>query len=119
MAGRRPTYGWRVPAEKTNWIAFAAYTLLRVGLFVIAWGLLVWLTPLTGVFAAVLAILISSIVSIPLLSHQRDAFSVGVAGFFKRMNERIDASARAEDEPDESSHQGDGGTDQQAVAKDE
>ena len=108
-----------MPASKTSWRAFVAYTALRVALFAAAWGLLVWLTPLSGVFAAVLAILVSSIVSIPLLSHQRDAFSVGVASFFTRMNERIDASARAEDEPDAASRQGEGGADEQAVPQDQ
>lgn len=80
-------------------LAFLAYTLLRVLIFAAAWLLLLWLTPLEGVYAIVMAILISGIISIPLLSHQRDAVSVGIAGFFRRMNERIDASARAEDDP--------------------
>lgn len=83
-------------------LAFLAYTLLRVLIFAAVWLLLLWLTPLEGVYAIVMAILISGVISIPLLSHQRDAVSVGIAGFFRRMNERIDASARAEDDADES-----------------
>lgn len=82
-------------------LALLAYTLLRVLIFAATWLLLVWLTPLDGLFAVLMAILVSSIISIPLLSRQRDAVSSGVAGFFRRMNERIDASARAEDDPDE------------------
>lgn len=82
-------------------LAVLAYTLLRVLIFGAAWVLLVWLTPLDGVYAIVMAILVSGIISIPLLSHQRDLVSVGIAGFFRRMNERIDASTRAEDDPAE------------------
>lgn len=79
-------------------LAFLAYTLLRVLIFAVVWLLLVWLTPLEGVYAIVMAILISGILSIPLLSRQRDGVSVGISNFFRRMNERIDASARAEDD---------------------
>ncbi len=83
----------------TRWLSLLAYTALRVALFAAAWALIAWLTPMDGVFAAVMAILVSGVISIPLLSHQRDILSMGLAAFFRRMNERIDASARAEDEP--------------------
>jgi len=36
-------------------------------------------------------------VSIVVLNGRRDAMSEALFGFFRRMNERIDASARAED----------------------
>lgn len=94
--------------DRARWTSFAIYTLLRVALFLIVFGLFVWLTPLTGVYAAALAILVSSIIAIPLLSRQRDRLSMGVAGFFTRMNERIEASTRAEDDdPDVHSHERD------------
>lgn len=87
-SGRRP------------WVLLA-YTALRVAIFGLAWLLIVLITPLQGLGAVVMAVLVSGIVSIPLLSRQRDALSGGVFGFFRSMNERIDASARAEDDSDE------------------
>jgi len=54
--------------------------------------------------ALALAIVISGAISLLLLNRQRDALSSGVARFFRRINERIDASTRAEDvdDPDQS-----------------
>lgn len=106
------------PQTQARWISLVAYTALRIALLVAVWGLLVWLTPMDGLIAVVMAILVSGIISIPLLSHQRDMVSVGVAAFFRRMNERIDASARAEDD-DDASGQREQQPEQDAVAKDE
>ena len=44
-----------------------------------------------------LALLISALFSILFLSKQRDAMSESMFGFFRRLNERIDASAAKED----------------------
>jgi hypothetical protein len=84
--------------DKPRWIAFLAYTALRILIFAGVWVLLSLLTPLRGLWSLSLAILISGAISIFALNRQRDAVSVGVSGFFTRMNARIDASTRAEDE---------------------
>ena len=77
--------------------AFVVYTLLRVGLVLALWWLLQLVTPLRGVLALVVAILVSGLLSLFLLNRPRQAMGEGVAGFFARMNARIDASAAAED----------------------
>jgi hypothetical protein len=84
--------------EKPRWIAFLAYTALRILIFAGVWVLLSLLTPLRGLWSLSLAILVSGAISIFALNRQRDAVSVGVSGFFKRLNDRIDASTRAEDD---------------------
>jgi len=73
------------------------YTALRVAMFAGAWLLIEVFTPIHGLFAAAFAIIISGAVSIVVLNGRRDAMSEALFGFFRRMNERIDASARAED----------------------
>jgi hypothetical protein len=80
------------------------YTGLRLGVFLAVWLLVQWVTGLRGLMALALAIVISGAISLLLLNRQRDAMSTGVARFFRRINERIDASTRAEDVdgPDES-----------------
>ena len=82
-------------------LAIAWYTLLRLAMLVGVWFLLEWLTPVRGIWAIVAAFLISGAVSLLALNRQRDEVSVGVAGFFRRMNERIEASTRAEDFDDD------------------
>lgn len=81
--------------------AIAIYTALRFALFAITWLLLELLTPVRGWWALAVAILVSGMVSAFALNRQRDDMSVGIAGFFSRMNERIDAANRAEDERDD------------------
>ena len=83
--------------DKPRWIAFLAYTALRIIIFAGVWLLLSLLTPLRGLWSLSLAILVSGAISIFALNRQRDAVSVGVSGFFTRLNDRIDASTRAED----------------------
>ncbi|MFM7145795.1 MAG: DUF4229 domain-containing protein [Actinomycetales bacterium] len=80
------------------------YTSLRLGVFLAVWLIVQWVTGLRGLMALALAIVISGAISLLLLNRQRDAMSTGVARFFRRINERIDASTRAEDVdgPDES-----------------
>ena len=77
------------------------YTFLRILLFVATWMLLELLTPLRGIWSLVVALLISGVISFFVLNHQRRAMSQVVAGFFGRINARIDASARAEDVDDD------------------
>lgn len=73
------------------------YTSARLGVFLAVWLILQWLTGLRGLMALALAIVISGAISLLLLNRQRDAMSTKVASFFRRINERIDASTRAED----------------------
>ena len=77
------------------------YTASRFALFAVAWLLLELLTPIRGWWALAAAILVSGMVSAFALNRQRDDMSAGLAGFFGRMNARIDAANRAEDERDE------------------
>ena len=81
--------------------SIAIYTALRFALFAVVWLLLELLTPVRGWWALAAAILISGMVSAFALNRQRDDMSVGIAGFFGRMNARIDAANRAEDERDD------------------
>lgn len=76
------------------------YTTMRFLLFMSVWLVLQLLTPLRGLGALVVALLVSGAISFFLLNRQREAMSGVVAGFFGRINDRIDASARAEDYDD-------------------
>ncbi len=76
------------------------YTVFRVLFLVIAWLLIQVTTPVRGVWAVALAIVVSAVFSILLLGRQRDAMSGSMFGFFRRINERIDAAAAKEDYDD-------------------
>jgi hypothetical protein len=80
-------------AQGSVWI----YTGMRILLFLGIWLLLQLLTPLRGLWGIAAAILMSGLISIFVLNRQRDAMSSTVGAFFRRINDRIDASARAED----------------------
>jgi len=73
------------------------YTALRLLLWLGVWAILQFLTPLKGLLAVVISLLVSSAISIVVLDRQRDAMSEGVNAFFARINERIEKSAAAED----------------------
>lgn len=77
--------------------ALAVYTVLRVALFAVVWGVIWFLTPLDAVWSAVAAILISGAISLVLLDRQRGRVGAAAGGFFSRLNARIDAASRAED----------------------
>jgi hypothetical protein len=81
--------------------AVIVYTLLRVALFAAVWAVLQYLTPVHGLLAVVAAILMSGAISVVLLDRPRGEVGTLAAGFFGRINARIDASARAEDIDDE------------------
>lgn len=87
-------------------VAILVYTVLRVALFAVVWVTIEFLTPIHGLWAAASAILISGAISIVVLDRQRGEVGSVAAGFFGRINERIEASARAED---------DGADDEQAI----
>jgi Flp pilus assembly protein TadB len=102
-----------------RWLAFAVYTLLRLVLLVAIWILIAWITPVKGLWALALALLVSGAVSLFLLDRQRDAMSIGVARFFSGINERIEASARAEDVDPPASEHRQTGADDEAVGEHE
>jgi hypothetical protein len=77
--------------------AFVIYTVLRIGLVLALWWLLQLVTPLRGIVALAVAILVSGLLSLVLLNKPRAAMGEGVAGFFSRLNAKIDASTSAED----------------------
>lgn len=82
----------------SRWVAVLVYSLLRVALFAVVWLVIEFLTPLSGLLALAAAILISGAISLVVLDRQRGAVGAAAAGFFGRINERIEASARAEDD---------------------
>ena len=98
----------------------AWYTGLRVALLAAVWLLIQVVTPLRGLMAIAVAIVISGVISFILLDRTRDRASVGLSGFFRRIDERIERSRTAEDVDDlPESGQGDAGGEQQAVAEGE
>lgn len=105
-ASSEPLSDRLVADERPKWVSIVIYTLLRIAMFAIVWAVFQFLTPWTGLMAIVLAILISGAISFIALDRQRDAMSSSVFIVFKRMNDRIDAATRAEDDDDVSA-QGD------------
>jgi hypothetical protein len=82
---------------KNKSVAWLSYTTIRLALVVLVWLALQFFTPIRGLLAIALALLISALFSILFLSKQRDAMSESMFGFFRRLNDRIDASAAKED----------------------
>jgi Protein of unknown function (DUF4229) len=82
-------------------MAVAVYTVLRVALFAAVWLTIELLTPINGLLAIIAALLVSGAISLLVLDRQRGRAAAVAAGFFGRINERIEASARAEDVDDE------------------
>ena len=78
--------------------------MMRLGLLFAVWLLLQLVTPLRGLWAVVVAILVSGAISLFLLQRQRAAMSAVVGGFFGRINARIDQASRAEDDWDDQPH---------------
>lgn len=77
------------------------YTGLRVGLLLVAWLLIQAITPLRGLMAVALAVVISGIISFVLLDRTRDRASRGLARIFGRIDDRIERSRTAEDIDDD------------------
>ena len=78
-------------------LAFARYTTLRLAML-IAVGVVASLLGLRGVALAAVAFLGSGLLSFVLLDRQRDALGESVGSVFTRINSRIDANTRAEDD---------------------
>ena len=80
-----------------RWLTTAMYTAARLLLWLAIWALLQFLTPVKGLLAVVLSLLISSAISIIVLDRQRDVMSEGIGSFFGGINQKIANSAAAED----------------------
>lgn len=106
-------------------LAVLVYTVLRVALFAVVWLSIELLTPINGLLAIIAAILLSGAISLLVLDRQRGRAASVAAGFFGRINERIEASARAEDvdeapvapPPASGSGEGERGPEHEAVDK--
>jgi len=72
------------------------YTLLRLGLFVAAAGLM-YVAGLRGVLMLGLALLASGAASYVLLTRQRDNIARSITGRITSVRERLDAGTSAED----------------------
>jgi hypothetical protein len=84
-------FTWAVKAHPA-----VAYTLSRIALFIVALWVL-YLVGARGLLLVALAALASGLISYVVLSRQRDAMSAAVSDRVRRMRERMDASAAAED----------------------
>ena len=80
-----------------RWLTVVVYTAVRLLLWLAVWALLQFLTPVKGLLAVVLGLLISSAISIIVLDRQRDVMSEGIGSFFGGINQKIANSAAAED----------------------
>jgi hypothetical protein len=83
---------------------FLLYTLARVLMFAVAWALVwlvasVWLewTSVTALWTALLAMVVSSVASVFLLSGVRQQLAVRMQGGAQRVQRRYEASKRKED----------------------
>ena len=77
------------------------YTGLLIALLLVVWLLVHAVTPLRGLMAVALALVISGIISFVLLDRTRDQASRGLAGIFRRIDDRIERSRTAEDFDDD------------------
>jgi len=77
-------------------IAVLTYTLARIALLGVVFGL-GYLAGLRDITLLVMAFLGSGLLSFVVLNRQRDAFGGRVAGYFSRINDRIEANTRKED----------------------
>lgn len=103
----------------------AIYTGLRLALLVGVWLAIQIVTPMRGLLAIAVALVISGAVSFILLDRPRDRASAGLFGVFRRIDERIERSKVAEDfddgpfAPGPASGQGEPHSEQEAVAQDQ
>ena len=95
--------------RRSGIVTVIVFTALRIGLFFGVWLLLQIITPLRGLWALVVAIILSGVMSAFLLNRQRSAMGEVVGRFFGGINDRIDAASRAEDDSDEQRQDQSGG----------
>ncbi|MFM1965660.1 MAG: hypothetical protein RL134_1385 [Actinomycetota bacterium] len=99
----------------------AVYTAMRVALLAAVWLAIQVLTPMRGLLAIAVALVISGVISFIVLDRSRDRASMGLAGAFRRINDRIEQSKVAEDVDDAptASGQGEPQAQQESVGEDE
>lgn len=78
-------------------LAFIRYSTLRLAML-LAVGVVTYLLGLRGLMLAVVAFIVSGVLSLVLLNRQRDQLGQSVGSLFTRINARIDADSRKEDE---------------------
>ena len=76
--------------------ATLSYTVLRLLLFFAA-VLVLWLFHLRGIALVVVALVVSSIISLPVLSKLRDRMSTSLSGKMDGFHTRLDQGTKAED----------------------
>ncbi|MBM3688858.1 MAG: DUF4229 domain-containing protein [Actinobacteria bacterium] len=89
----------------------ALYTTLRVAVLLAAWLAIQVVTPLRGLIAIAVALVISGVISFFVLDRPRNQASRGLSGIFRRIDERIERSRTAEDIDDDRAPAGSGQTD--------
>jgi hypothetical protein len=75
------------------------YTLLRLGILVAVAGVL-YLLGARGLILLVFAFLVSGLISMVALKRPREGAAYGITTTVRKVNDRIDAAARAEDDDD-------------------
>lgn len=90
----------RAAARRSKAWAIIVYSVLRLALLIVVWVVVELTTPFRGIWALVIALLISGAISLLVLDRQRDAVAGAVSGVFGRINARIDEATRAEDDDD-------------------
>jgi hypothetical protein len=83
---------------------FWAYTLARLAILLGAAGVL-WVAGARGILLIVLAFFISMLVSYWALAGMREWLAAGVQARAERINDRIEAASRAEDDDAPAPHQ--------------
>ena len=94
---QRVAYGGYMSPVSSRWLTTAVYTGARLLLWLAVWAAFQFLTPVKGLLAVVLGLLISSAISIIVLDRQRDVMSEGIGSFFSGINQKIANSGAAED----------------------
>jgi Protein of unknown function (DUF4229) len=89
-------------------MALLRYTLLRVLLFLVVAALL-WIAGLRGFWLLLVAIFVSGVVSVFVLSRSRDAASASVANRVSQVRQRMNERTAAEDAWDEQRRPGSDG----------
>jgi len=77
--------------------AFVQYTVARVALFLACWGVL-WLVGAKGVLGALIAIVVSGLISYVVLDKVRDRFAAAVVGGIRNLRIRRAVGKAAEDD---------------------
>lgn len=107
----------------------AIYTGLRLAVLAGVWLVIQVVTPMRGLLAIAVALVVSGVISFIVLDRPRDSASAGLFGVFRRIDERIERSKAAEDIDDDPvpsgqlseqpSGEGESGAEQKAVGQDE